>query len=134
MNLAGSSDERRAFSICRGKYYCPFLQNGHLYTCAAPALIHYFNERFNYQIPADTGIDIHSQFTSGRKVLRMLDRPISTCRYCSYEMVPFVWTKSNQMVEEWIAEAQKNSAGLRVPLDKELRAAPNHPTHFESSS
>jgi hypothetical protein len=119
MNLSGNSDERRAFSICRDKYYCPFLQNNHLYPCAKTALIHYFNERFNYHIPVHSGVDIHSHFPSGRKVLQLLNRPISTCKYCSYDFVPFVWTKSCQMSSEWDAEAQKNFTEQAAALDEE---------------
>lgn len=110
MNLRGSSDERDSFSACRSIFYCPFLQNGRLYHCGLPALIHHFNERFNYRIPADAGIDIHSRFKSGRKILQLLERPIVNCKYCSSDIAQFAWTQSSKRPEEWDIEAQRGLA------------------------
>lgn len=118
MNLLGNSDESLAFSKCRSVYYCPFLQNGHLYPCSQPALVHYFNKRFNYNIPTDGGIDIHSHSLSGRKVLQLLSRPVPACKYCSYDYVSFPWVKSSLMLEEWVAGAQPNLVGKATELDE----------------
>jgi radical SAM family protein len=107
MNLQGNSDERTTFLHCRSRFFCPFLENGHLYTCAGPAVIRHFNDRFDYRIPADQGIDLYDHFLSGRKVLELLNRPIANCRYCLSEDIQFAWTQGTQQLEEWDAEAQR---------------------------
>jgi hypothetical protein len=105
LNLRGNSDEKKSFNLCRSSYFCPFLRDGHLYTCAMPALIHYYNNRFGYQIPADRGINIHSQSVSGKGILQYLNKPTVTCKWCSYDFVPFPWSalKGNPSHEDWIA-------------------------------
>lgn len=109
-NLKGNSDKKKAFKICRRMNVCPFLRNGRLYSCCIPPLIHYFNEKFGYKITADEGINIHSTLLSGRGILRKLGRPIDTCKWCSYDFVPFTWEVSNQVPEEWVAEAHRITA------------------------
>jgi organic radical activating enzyme len=91
MNFKGDSDKKRAFHLCRSRFFTPFLQNGRLYVCAMPALIHYFNTRFSTQILADQGIDIHSPNMTGQKILKYLNKPIETCKWCSYDFVPHSW-------------------------------------------
>jgi hypothetical protein len=106
-NLKGNSDKKKAFDICRSNYYCPFLRDGRIYACVVTALIHYFNKRFNYKITADEGINIHSHFASGRLILKRLNRPIETCKWCSYDFVSFPWKVSNQTIEDWDAEEHR---------------------------
>ena len=100
-NLKGDSDKIKAFDICKSVFYCPFLQNGRLYTCAMPALVHYFNERFGHAIPEDGGIDIHEDPLTGRAILRKLLQPIETCKWCSYDFPSFKWDVSSRTAEEW---------------------------------
>ncbi|MFZ0281104.1 MAG: radical SAM protein [Bacteroidales bacterium] len=111
MNLKGDSDEHKNIAICRRQMYCPFLQNGHLYHCAMPPLIHYFNEQFQHHIPADEGIDIYSQSITGRKIIRLLEKPISNCKYCEFDVVAFSWAKSSHRLEEWDVETQRKLVG-----------------------
>lgn len=106
-NSKGNSDKKKAFDICRSIYFCPFLRDGRLYTCATAALVHYFNERFGCKITADEGIDIHSNSASGRGILRRLSRPIDTCKWCSYDFVPFSWEVSNRVSEDWDTEVNR---------------------------
>ncbi len=118
-NLRGDSDPQLAFELCRRRYLWPVLQSGRLYPCGVPAFVHYFNERFDYRIPAAAGMDIHSPAVSGRALLRQLNRPTETCRWCSYEFVPFAWSPSRRRAEEWDAAAALASlpaaAGFPVP-------------------
>ena len=109
-NRNGNSDRHKAFNACRKIYFCPFLRDGRLYTCWMSALVHYFNDRFGCQIPADEGIDIHSQSVTGRKILWRLSRPIETCRWCAYEFVPFPWARSGRMPEDWDAITPERAA------------------------
>ncbi len=103
MNLKGNSDTATAFQVCKSQFVCPFLRNGRIYTCAIPALVPFFNDRFGYAIATDEGINIHSPTTTGRKILEYLNRPIETCRWCSYELPSFPWAVSKRNVEEWDA-------------------------------
>ena len=113
-NSKGDSQVDKAFRLCPIEYYCRFLQDGHLYPCAKPALVHYFNESFDLKVTADEGIDIYSPSLSGREVLMRLNKPIDTCRWCSYDLVPFAWETSNRVVEDWDAEAHREKVGSSV--------------------
>jgi len=106
-NLKGDSDKEKAFKLCRKRYFNPLLKDGRLYTCPMPAYIHYFNESFNYQIEADKGIDIHSQNISGSWILRELNKPIETCKWCAYDYVPYTWSRSNNLATDWDAAEQR---------------------------
>lgn len=106
-NLKGTSQKNRAFNLCPLRLRCLYLQDGRLYPCAMSALVHYFNESFGYKITADKGINIHSNFTSGRKVLMKLSKPIDTCKWCSYKSVRFAWETSNRVPDDWDTEAHR---------------------------
>ncbi len=109
MNLEGSSDGPAAFRVCKSHFVCPFLRNGRIYTCAIPALVPFFNDRFGYDIPTDPGINVHSPTTTGHRVLEYLEKPIETCRWCSYDLPSFPWQVSKRNIEEW--DAQRLSQG-----------------------
>jgi len=102
-NLRGNSDPRTAFDLCRRRYFWPVLREGRLYPCGVPAFVPYFNEQFGCQIPVDAGIDIHAPAARARTILRRLNEPMETCRWCSYDFVPFPWAPSNRRAEDWDA-------------------------------
>ena len=103
LNFAGDSEIKKTFRSCQNRFPCPFLQEGHIYHCTKPALIHYFNENFGHRIIADKGINIHDTRITGGKILRRLRRPIITCKWCT-DFVPFKWSVSEGMAEEWEAD------------------------------
>jgi len=100
-NLRGNSDPVKAMKICRSWYYCPFLRNGRLYICAAPALAHYFNRSFGTKIPDVGYVDIYSQKLTGDKCIEFLNQPSPACRFCSYDYPQFDWQRSRRTKEEW---------------------------------
>ncbi len=106
-NIKGDSNKQNAFQICRAHFFCPFLYDGHIYTCSLPALAHYFNESFDCKIPADGGINIHAQDVSGRLILRKLALPIESCKWCSDGFETFQWSVSKRSISEWDAGTQK---------------------------
>jgi len=105
-NLAGDSDTYRAFEACRLGYYCRFLQDGRVYRCAMSARVGDFNEAFGRDIPVDGGIDIHAASATGRGIVRELNTPSETCRWCSYEPATFAWRSGRCRAEDWDARAQ----------------------------
>jgi hypothetical protein len=102
-NLKGDSDKHKALEVCREAFFCPFLKDGHLYVCAVPALVHHFNNAFDSNIIADEGIDIYSKHVSGRAVLKQLNRPVETCKWCSYNFSQFPWETTNKLADDWEA-------------------------------
>jgi sulfatase maturation enzyme AslB (radical SAM superfamily) len=101
MNLRGDSNKGRAFLRCRNQFYSPFLQDGRLYTCPKPALVHYFNSKFGTEIAADSGINIHSSNTSAREILDYIDKPIETCKWCTYGFTHCPWSSGKDSVHSW---------------------------------
>lgn len=114
MNLKGDTPPLRAFRSCRSRFYCPFLQAGRLYLCGMPALIHYFNAKFDARIPAAEGIDIHAPGLTGRKMLRRLNRPVRTCAWCAETPVAFPWTRRGPETElraaDWDVNPREGNA------------------------
>jgi len=102
LNLSGDSDPRQAMHHCRSHNYCPFLKEGRIYPCAAPALVGYFNRAFDTSVPTTGYVDIHQRTTSGWKILKFLEEPCETCRFCAHEYRYFPWAKSTKHMEEWL--------------------------------
>ncbi len=109
LNTLGNSNKEKAFNICRNIVHCYFLQNGNIYPCPMPALVHYFNDQFNYQIIADKGINIYSSDISAKKIIKYLNTPMDTCKWCSYEFIPFSWGVSKKVIQEWDVDFYKNN-------------------------
>ncbi len=101
LNPKGDSDKQKAFNVCRSMYYCPYLSEGRLYVCVMPATVHYFNNISDYQIEADKGINIHSPLISGSSILKRLNKPVETCKWCAYDYVDFPWSISDKTSAEW---------------------------------
>jgi hypothetical protein len=102
-NLRGDSSPAEAFRLCRARYNCPFLQQGKVYLCSMPALVHHFNKRYGTEIPSSGYMDIYQPGITGHDVLDVLARPASTCGFCAYDFQPFHWTHSKPKKEDWDA-------------------------------
>lgn len=105
-NFQGDSDIDKAFHACKKRFNCPFLQDGFIYHCAGPALVHYFNKEFNRGISGGKGINIYSRAVTGRSIIKRLSKPIEYCRWCATKYAPFSWTLSRRMIDEWDAKTQ----------------------------
>jgi len=67
--------------------------------------VYIFNKKFNQNIIVDKAINIHSPFTTGSKIIKKLDEPIETCRYCIggiENIVNYPWDISSGKIEEWL--------------------------------
>ncbi len=110
MNLQGDSDKHEAFKVCTRRD-CMFLKDGCLYTCQMPAHIKYFNKRFGYEVADDSGVNIHSRWMYGQRILWRLRKPMETCRWCSYDTVFFPWEGAGgKTAAEWDAAEPKKFA------------------------
>ena len=101
LNLRGDSEPRQAMRHCRSHNYCPFLKQGSIYPCAAPAFVGYFNRAFGSSVAAAGGLDIHERGVTGARILQFLEQPCETCRYCAHEYRHFQWATSTRQMEEW---------------------------------
>jgi len=103
INLAGDSNPAAAFRACQDIFECPFLQNGRIFPCALPALIHIFNNFFGRSIPISTCdyIDIYDDINSS-DILAFLNRPIPMCRWCLLHRPTFEWGISEKKIDEWV--------------------------------
>ena len=85
---------------------CTQLLNGKLYPCAIAENIHYFNKRFNQQIPISphNSIDIYDVQTK-EEILQFFTKPIPMCSYCDWEHFTDnnKWERTNgEDINEWI--------------------------------
>lgn len=105
-NAHGNSDPKRAMAYCRKWFYCPFLKDSHLHVCALPATVRYFNNKFGYTVPTDTGIDIFDPTIDGDRILELLETPIETCRFCAcrYEAKPWEVARSHKAEDYEVLE------------------------------
>ena len=102
MNFDGDSDKTEAFRFCRATTNCPYLRNGRIYLCAMTAHIELFNKKYNTQIIGDAGIDLFDPNVSARKIMKYLNTPIDTCRWCATQLRYFPWSthKKNELVQQ----------------------------------
>jgi MoaA/NifB/PqqE/SkfB family radical SAM enzyme len=98
LNLNGNSDKNNSFKLCM--YNCYFLYKGKLYPCALPALSHYFNSKFNMNIPNNGFVDIYEKNITGWDILDHMEKPIDACKFCS-KLKGFKWDFSNREISEW---------------------------------
>jgi hypothetical protein len=75
------------------QFYCPFLGKSKLYVCALPPTAHYYNAKFGRSIPDDPGIDIYDPRLDGTTILKLLETPIETCRYCACQYESHRWER-----------------------------------------
>lgn len=101
MNRKGDSCCTTTFKACS---FCPYLDSdsGRVHVCAASALAPIYNEYFNedLQVSAGDSISIYDDITS-RNILKLLNTPISFCRYCTTRKTLFEWDRSSLAREEW---------------------------------
>jgi len=83
LNPHGDSDPQRSMKYCRTHFYAPFLKDSRLYVCAFPPTTQYFNNKFGKSLVDDPGIDIFDPTLNGRDILRRLNTPVETCRFCA---------------------------------------------------
>ncbi len=88
LTLSGDANKQKIFKECQNrsscKHTCMNLKQGRIYHCPITAYVHYFNNKFNYRISQDAGINIHSQDVTGSLILKRLNKPIETCKWCSF--------------------------------------------------
>ena len=108
-NSRGNSNKKQAFKNCRKMYFCPYLQNGRLYSCAKAALVKHLNKAFDTTVTANEGIDIHTPSISGRRIIKQLNTSAEACKWCSTNYAVFPWAESNRKPEEWDIESYKTT-------------------------
>jgi len=103
INPSGDSDPDRSFAYCRSLFYCPFLYDSHLYVCALPPTVRYYNEKFDRSVPGDAGIDIYDPTLDGPAILQLLETPIETCKFCAVTYTKYEWQRSRKEfhAEDW---------------------------------
>lgn len=101
MNIKGDSCRIQAFLHCRRRFFCPFLQQGHLHVCSKPALVHHFNQHFGKAVPADAGTDIHAKDATARSILTALGKPVETCKWCTYDFACTPWSSGPDSLHDW---------------------------------
>lgn len=103
INPVGDSNPATAFRLCQEMFKCPFLQEGRIFPCGVPALIHIFNKFFEKNIPVSEldYIDIHDDI-KGSDILDFLNRPIPMCRWCLLHRPVFEWGITQKKMDEWV--------------------------------
>lgn len=102
MNPKGDSDPVAAMTKCRSHWYCPFIKDGRIYPCAISAVMNYYGNRFDADVPEIAGIDIHQGIT-GWQILEALEKPVSQCRFCATKYRSYDWNGSKREMVEWTA-------------------------------
>lgn len=95
----GGAGVLRSFRWCRGRLYCPVLDNGRIYTCAPARYAGYYNSRAGTHIPVERGIDIHK--ATAKEIMFYLMSPSFSCSYCADGMRQFPW-KGDAKPEDWV--------------------------------
>lgn len=99
-NPKGDSEKELAFKYCALKKYT-ILRDNKIYTCPKTAYIDIYNNFYKLKKSADKGINIC--FSSAKKILRYLKKPVSTCEYCTYSGRFVEWELSRKNKTEWNA-------------------------------
>lgn len=99
-NPLGNSNEKIAFERCAIKYYrVIILREGKIYICPKTAYLDIYNKFFKLNIPRDKGKSIYK--CSAKEIVKYLDKPIKTCKYCTYFGKWVEWQNTEKTKEEW---------------------------------
>ena len=104
LDISGGQDIKKSFSMCGEANNCIKLKNGRLYTCTRPAAIYKFNKFFkkNLIVTERDSIDIYKA-SSEKEILDFLAKPISFCKYCSFETRRSMeWGQTKGDINEWL--------------------------------
>lgn len=97
LNYKGDSDIKKTFENC--DKFCKTLRNGRLITCSLGSYFDFYNNYFGTNIPEAKGIDIYKN--DAKTILKYLNTPMETCRYCTQERHYFEWGRTEKKKEEW---------------------------------
>ena len=104
LNKRGDSRVNETFLRCRKNLYCPVLKDGQIYTCATAAYVDLFNRRFGLKLPQAPGLALDANGLTGKAVLKWLNRPVETCRYCATEKTMTAWKNGRPEVDDWFVK------------------------------
>jgi hypothetical protein len=99
----GNKDPVAMHRRCRREFYCPFLYEGAVYTCARVALSPILAAKFGRSLPlADGDSIVLEEVGDGYDVLKFLSRPVPWCRFCGYDSsMSFPWSVTTESASEW---------------------------------
>jgi 4Fe-4S single cluster domain len=105
-NLNCDCNIEKSFEICRKKFYCPFLRDGHIYLCAHMAMFNLLETAFNRAPPSKLksieAVNIYENI-SGKEIINYTLKPASCCSFCDWEKCSyFPWDISKREADEWI--------------------------------
>jgi organic radical activating enzyme len=103
LNINGDSDMEQRFNECQKLNQDITLRDGYLYSCWMPPVVGAFNNRFDFNINVDKGIDINSSGLSGKKIIAQLKVPMQTCKWCSSERRFSSWACGKINYKNWVA-------------------------------
>lgn len=98
-DLSGNNDPVLRYENCI-RHVCCYLKNGEICSCGVPIVRRQFNEKFNEKIICDGVFDIHNPELTGAKLLKLLNSPFDSCKFCAEEEF-FDWDVSKKQKEEW---------------------------------
>lgn len=102
INRTGKYDGKETFSACFHANEKHNLYKGRLYTCMFTANVRILNEKFNLDLPTDTGIDIYS-VKYPFQIRKFLRKPTKLCGHCALQKNKlFKWRLSKSSIDEWI--------------------------------
>jgi organic radical activating enzyme len=103
INIRGDSDQKQRFIDCQKLYQAITLRNGHLFPCWMPSIVSFFNNKFDFNIDVDKGVDIYSSDISGRKIINHLNLSMETCKWCSNKHSLKAWDCGKINYENWVS-------------------------------
>ncbi len=98
----GNVDVRKAFRFCRRMMYCPYLRDGHLYTCAQAYHLKDVAAKAGFAAPPAGGMDVYDDALTGREMLRRLMSPCAACAYCADSVRLMRWSRGGTDAAEWM--------------------------------
>ncbi|MBQ7154192.1 MAG: radical SAM protein [Synergistaceae bacterium] len=102
INLAGSSNIKRNFTLCGRANNCITLSHGRLFTCTFAPHVRHFNRYFgkNVAITEADSVNIYDDLTAD-EILQKMAEPIPACRYCNLKRKSVKWSVSEKNLDEW---------------------------------
>lgn len=111
LNLDGPYDMQKNYDIC-GLSSCVNLRHGKMYTCCMLPHIHFFNKKFNKDLPntgpaldPGGGIDLYADGLTDVELANKLDTPVDLCKFCVADPKKSAWKRTKGEIAEWVVNS-----------------------------
>lgn len=114
-------ENNQPYERCSGRF-CRFLNDGKIAKCYYPLLIHYLNEKYNFNFQINEGDYIYlKDIDNGWDAIDEMNKPIPFCGYCREYLDEFNWESNHKNDKDGNSYVLKQSYNLHNYIEEDKK-------------